>query len=234
MRRYLIVDDNRELAENLAEIIEDQGAQAVAVASGPEAVEAVRAGRFDALVTDMRMPVMQGAEVVHAIRRLDPGLPVVVITAYTDEDDLEAARREGLLAVLPKPVPVPRLLDLLARARRNGLVALVEDDPALRDNLTELLRDRGFGAVEAGTVAEAERLGGAQPLAALVDLRLPGGADGEALRRLTSRLPQMPKLVITGFPELAPDVPCRGVFPKPFDTGGLLDELERLYRERGG
>src|SRR5579859_2009935 len=120
MRSYLIVDDNTAFAENLAEILTDAGDEAVIAPSGEGAIELVRARRFDALLCDMRMPDMGGAEVVHRLRRIDPGLPAIVITAYTTDDQLVAAWREGLLAVLPKPVPVPRLLDLLRVARRDG------------------------------------------------------------------------------------------------------------------
>jgi CheY-like chemotaxis protein len=102
MRRYLIVDDNRAFAENLAEILEDDGAEVTVVAGGAEAIEAARKTKFDALITDMRMPVMSGARLVHEIRAVDPGLPAIVVTAYTGEDDLTAARDEGLLAVLPR------------------------------------------------------------------------------------------------------------------------------------
>ena len=158
-RRYLVVDDNVAFAENLAEIVADAGAEAVIVDSGPRALELVGEQRFDALVSDMRMPEMNGAELVHRIRRADPALPALVVTAYTADNELEAARQEGLIGVLPKPVPVARLLELLGGARRNGIVALVEDDVALADNLTEALRTRGFAAVTAGSVIETERLG---------------------------------------------------------------------------
>ena len=101
MRSYLVVDDNRDFAENLAEILRDGGDDVVVAADGREAAEAVRAGRrFDAILTDMRMPLMGGAELVHEIRRLDPGAAALVITAHVGDDALEAARREGLLAVL--------------------------------------------------------------------------------------------------------------------------------------
>ena len=96
--------------------------------------------------------------------------------------------------MLPKPVPVPTLMGLLSTARRDGLVALVEDDPALADNLSEVLRARGFSCVTARSVLETEQLSTVRPFAALVDLRLPGGPDGEALRRLRARFPEMPTL----------------------------------------
>jgi DNA-binding NtrC family response regulator len=231
MRHYLVVDDNLELAENLAEILQAEGAQAVAVGGAEAALAQVRAQRFDAVLTDMRMPVSNGAALVHQLRQLDPGLPACVMTAYTSDDDLAAARREGLLAVFGKPVPVEGLLRTLSAARRDGLVALVEDDPALLDNLTEALQERGFGVVTAASVTEADRLGPVRPCAAVVDLRLPGGPDGEALRRLEARFPELPRLVITAHASPDGPLPAAELFQKPFDTAALLDALERLHAQ---
>jgi two-component system, response regulator PdtaR len=232
MRRYLIVDDNRDFAENLAEILRDQGDEVAIAEGGPEALSLATVQRFDAVLTDMRMPLMGGAELVHEIRRMDPQAAAMVITAHVGDDALEAARREGLLAVLSKPVAVNRLLSLLAAARRNGLVAVIEDDEKLADNLCEALRTRGFAAVTAASVVETERLGPVHPFCALVDLRVPGGPDGEALRRLVAKFPGIPVLIITGLADV-PAVPHVRHFTKPFDTGALLAAVEELHGAHG-
>ncbi len=229
MRRYLVVDDNRDFAENLAEILRDRGDEVVVAEDGREAAAAVQGRRFDAILTDMRMPLMGGAELVHEIRRTDPGVPAMVITAHAGDDAIEAARREGLLAVLGKPVEVSRLLALLASARRDGLVVVIEDDARLSDNLCEALRTRGFAAVTAASVLETERLGPVRPFCALVDLRLPDGPHGEAMRKLAARFPGLPIIVVTGYHE-PPPLPHEGYFTKPFDTGELLAAVERLHR----
>ena len=117
-RQYLLVDDNRAFAENVAEIVRDLGDEMAVVDGGEQALALVRRRRFDAVVTDMRMPAMGGAELVREIRRVDPGVPAIVVTAHAADEELEAARREGLVAVLYKPVPIHDLLDLLASARR--------------------------------------------------------------------------------------------------------------------
>jgi CheY-like chemotaxis protein len=157
----------------------------------------------------------------------------MVITAHAGDDALEAARREGLLAVLWKPVDVPRLIELLGSARRDGLVAVIEDDVRLSDNLCEALRSRGFAAVTAASVLETERLGPVRPFCALVDLRLPGGPDGEAMRRLGAKYPGLKMIVVTACAE-APPVPHEAFFSKPFDTAELLAAVERIHRARGG
>ena len=230
MKRYLLVDDNAALAENLAEILRDGGDEVTVAESGARALALAAGSKFDAMITDMRMPVMNGAVLLHEIRRVDPGLPVVVITAYTGESDLLAAREQGLLAVLPKPVPIDRLVSLLTTARRDGLVALVEDDVALAENLSEALRERGFSAVTARSVTETDRRGDVSPFAALVDRRVPGGPDGAALQRLLERNPKLPVVVMSGYADSIAQAAWPLTFEKPFQTARLLEAVEKLWR----
>jgi CheY-like chemotaxis protein len=229
MRRYLIVDDNIAFAENVAEILEDAGAKVDVVSSGARALELIDQHRYDVLVSDMKMPIMNGAELVHHIRRIDPGLPAIVMTAYTHDDDLQAARFEGVLAVLPKPAPIGLLLELCGVARRDGLVALVEDDRSLADNLCEALAIRGYSAMLAASLVETKQLGAVRPFAALVDLRIPGGPDGAAMSQLAVKFPGLPLFVVTGCAEVAPPEPHAGLFYKPFVTPVLMDAIARAY-----
>lgn len=232
MRRYLIVDDNRELAENLAEILRDNSAQVVVASDGAQALRCLHSERFDALITDMRMPHMDGTSVVRAARQIDPGVSAVVLTAFTGDEELALARAEGLLAVLPKPVPLERLLHLVGHARRDGVVVVVEDDVALSDNLEQMLAERGFTAVTAHSLEETEGLERFSPFAAIVDLRVPQGPSGEAVRRLRRLFPDLPLIVVTGWEEELPEVGVEAVLPKPFVSSQLLAHLERLHEGR--
>jgi two-component system, response regulator PdtaR len=230
MRRYLIVDDNRPLAENLAEIVRDCGDEAAVATSGAEALTLVAAQRFDAILTDLRMPSMDGAQLIREARRADPGLPAIVITAFSKDAGLRAAQTEGPLAVLPKPVPVPRLLRLLAVARRHGRIVLVEDDPVLSDNLAEALQERGFSVAQFASFDALEDLSSDPPLLAIVDLRVPGVPDGGAVRAMAERFPGLPILVVTAYHEAPARRPADRLFLKPFDAGALLGEVESVHR----
>jgi len=220
MGKYLLVDDNEAFAENVAEILRDEGHEVFASSSGEEALRRVRAERYDVLITDMRMPEMGGAALVHQLRRIDPDIPVIAVTAYSGDEDLKVARAEGLLAILAKPPRLERLRELLSAARRNGLVVVVVDDEALADSLCEVLRSHGFTAVQAASVLEAGRLAPVRPFAAVADLRVPGGPDAEAMGRLAMRYPGLPVVAIGGLPD-----------PKPFDPARLMDRLEELHRQ---
>src|ERR1700678_3003791 len=80
--RILIVDDERAMAEMVADGLADRGYEATACASSEEAVTRLRAEAFDALVTDLRMPEVDGLTLLAEARRTSADLPVIVMTAY--------------------------------------------------------------------------------------------------------------------------------------------------------
>jgi CheY-like chemotaxis protein len=229
-RRYLLVDDNRAFAENLAEIVAEQGDEVVVADGAHDALRRIEAHRFDALVTDMQMPGMTGERLVYEARRRDPFLPAIAVTAWAGEESMRPALKQGMLAVLPKPVPLRELLRLLGVARRGALIAVVEDDARLADTLVEVLARHGFTAVWAHSWAEASTLG-VQPLAALIDLLLPDSPRGEVLQAVANRFPGVPVIAMTAFRELAREVPVL-VLQKPFAASVLMGELERIYARR--
>jgi CheY-like chemotaxis protein len=228
-RHYLVVDDNLEFAENVAEIIRETGAVVDVVGDGRAALERVVRTRYDAVVTDMRMPGLTGAELVHEVRAVDPGVPIILVSAYSADAQLQAAKYDGVLAVLSKPSQVPRLLELLTVARRDGMVALVEDDPGLVENLEDLLASRGMTVCSAATVSDVDHLA-VRPFLALVDLKVPGGEAGAALERVRTRFPETPRLVISAY---ADELKCaEECVRKPFDSRQLLRRIESLYEAR--
>ena len=164
-RRYLLVDDNREFAENMAEILTDEGADVTRAVDGPSALSALDHGPFDVMITDMRMPGVTGAELLKLVRVRDPGLPVVVVSAYTRDEQLEEAHRLGLLAFMLKTASPAKLLELLERARRDAVVLAVCDDEARIERAREALergqRGRGDAVLDLGEHAgrHVRRLG---------------------------------------------------------------------------
>ena len=93
----------------------------------------------------------------------------------------------------------------------------------------------GLERVFTGTVAELRpRLGGCRlfctgTMLGLVDLRVPGGPDGEALRSLLTRFPDLPLLVVTAHAEARPPDVSTPIFVKPFDSAALLLAVEQLH-----
>lgn len=111
----LVVDDNQDLAENIAEILGLRGYAALIATSAEEALPRALAEHLDLLVTDFRLPGMSGAELVRLLREKRHDLRAVVISAYTDDLTIAAARSAGA-DFLPKPVDLGALARLLSAA----------------------------------------------------------------------------------------------------------------------
>jgi two-component system response regulator HydG len=114
--RILVVDDNLEMARTLAEGLDDRGYQAVPVSSGGEAIARLEAGGVTAVVTDLRMPNVDGLAVLEASRRLDPGRPVIIMTAFSAIDSAVESIRRGANHYLTKPFKQEELYIFLGRA----------------------------------------------------------------------------------------------------------------------
>ena len=114
--RVLVVDDNLEMARTVGDGLADLGYEAVAVGSGRAAVDALQAQQIDVVVTDLRMPSVDGLEVLAASRRLDAERPVIVMTAFSAIDTAVESIRQGAYHYLTKPFKQDELAIFLARA----------------------------------------------------------------------------------------------------------------------
>jgi len=117
--RILVVDDEAEMAEVIAENLHERGYDTVSVSSSAEALRLLKEARIDALVTDLRMPEIDGLALLRASRALDPSRPVIVITAYGSLSTAMQAVDDGTWHYLTKPFR----LDVLARLLEQALSA---------------------------------------------------------------------------------------------------------------
>jgi CheY-like chemotaxis protein len=102
-RRVLIVDDNVDLADNIAEILQIDGHLTEIAGSAEEALEKVLGAEPDVVVTDYRLPGISGAVFIERIRRNGRALLAVVISAYTDDQTIREAREAGA-TFMAKPI----------------------------------------------------------------------------------------------------------------------------------
>ncbi len=129
-RRVLVVDDEPTARRSLAWLLCDAGYEVMTAADGEEALAALDQSRFDLLLTDLRMPGVDGLDLLRRGRILDPDLTVVMMTAHGDVTDAVRAMSEGAFWYVPKPVDLDQLLDVLHRAFL--LRALREESAAAR------------------------------------------------------------------------------------------------------
>jgi DNA-binding NtrC family response regulator len=101
--RILIIDDNVNFAENIAEILQIDGHVTEIAASAEEALSKVLAARSDVVITDYRLPGIDGASLVRQLNQMGLRVHSIVISAYTDERTIADARSAGATFV-PKPI----------------------------------------------------------------------------------------------------------------------------------
>src|SRR6185503_8057135 len=121
-RRVLIVDDNADLAETLAQIVVGWGHEVAIAGDGPSALELVRNFQPDAALIDIGLPGVTGYEIARRIRAdvFDRDLHLVAITGYGRPEDRDAARAAGFDAHMTKPVALNRLREMLERKLAPG------------------------------------------------------------------------------------------------------------------
>jgi two-component system response regulator HydG len=135
-RRVLVVDDELAMAETLADGLVERGYEAIAVGSSQEAATRLAEQPWDALVTDLRMPGVDGLSLLALSKRAAPERPVIIMTAYSAVESAIESIRQGAYHYLTKPFKVEELALFLARAL---------DESRLRAETTALkraLRDR--------------------------------------------------------------------------------------------
>lgn len=115
--RILVVDDNVEMLSSLRDIVELRGWRTDGAGSGEEAVRKFEDADYDAVLMDVRMPGMNGVDALRAMKRRRPRVPVILMTAYSARDLMEAAGDEGVAEVLSKPVAIEALYTILDEIR---------------------------------------------------------------------------------------------------------------------
>jgi len=103
MKKILIMEDMPEHAFLIQHALVQLGFLTVACHNTFRAVEMVRAREFDVIVTDLRMPEMGGIEFIGYIRAIDKHIPIIVVTAYTSDDDKNETFQAGANYFISKP-----------------------------------------------------------------------------------------------------------------------------------
>ncbi|MGE3275519.1 MAG: response regulator [Vicinamibacterales bacterium] len=233
----LVVDDDRQMVRTLSAVLNLHGWEVVGAYSGEEALEVFDRQPFDAVVMDVRMPGISGVEAFREIHARQPGVPVILMTAYAAQELLAQAQQEGALRILSKPVPLPALTELLEDvAGRQQTVLLVDRDKAGLTELARTLEEAGRRVVEAETLPDAlALLERREPGAVVLDLNLGEMHPADAVLAIRHVSPAVALILATLHREqLArtldrlPPGTVYATLVKPFPPNELVELLDRL------
>ncbi len=148
----LLVDDEESFRTTASILFRKRSINLTAAASGKQAIEEIKKGKTDVVVLDLKMPDMDGNEVLHAIKKLSPRVEVIILTGHGTSESVFYGLREGAFAYLTKPCDIDLLTVKIREAffRKKGLA---EVDRRVRDVMVPLSSFSSVG--EDWTVAEA-------------------------------------------------------------------------------
>ena len=127
--RVLVVDDDPGMRDGMAMSLKRSGFFAEQARGGEEALRMVRPGAYDAVVTDLRMPGMDGLQLTARLKAVDPGLPVLLITAFGSLESAREAMRLGAFDFLSKPFSPEELITALKAAAKPFEYRIYQDAP---------------------------------------------------------------------------------------------------------
>ncbi len=113
MAKILVVDDQIGILQMLQILFEIEGHQVFVASNGLEAVETAKKEKLDLVLMDVKMPFMNGIEALKLIKKKNPNLPVLMMTAYAELNQKVIAKEQGIVDWLYKPLDIEKLKNVV-------------------------------------------------------------------------------------------------------------------------
>jgi DNA-binding NtrC family response regulator len=239
--RILVVDDNPEFCQNLADILETEGCEVVTAYDGFKALESVKQNGFDLVFMDIKMPAMNGVETFKKMKEIAPGTRVIMMSAYAVEDLIKEALQEQAFGFLKKPVDFEKLYKLIEQATaKGGLILVVDDDQEFCANMNNILTDKGYRVSTAhdGDMA-IEKVWENNFDIILLDMKLPPLNGLETYLAIREIRWNAVVIVITGYLQEMGDLIQKTLqesayvcMEKPVNMDGLISLLDKIEEQK--
>jgi two-component system response regulator (stage 0 sporulation protein F) len=235
--RVLVVDDEWSMAKTLVDVLRLKGFRAEAACSGPQALEMMAGDPFDCVLTDIRMPDVNGVELLRAMRAMQSSVQVVLMSAYAAGDLIREGLGAGAIAGFVKPLDIDLLSWFLSKLGEQHSIVIADDDGRCWDKARADLEGRGFRVQkvhEPGGLLPALRPSGQ---VVFLGTGLNGVPGLELLKRIRERHGTLPVvLTMEGRERLSSEVDeARGLnvhewLGKPVQIEELLGVLAQIRR----
>jgi CheY-like chemotaxis protein len=237
--RILLVDDNEDFLDSTRDVLEIEGYDVVTATNGPEAIARAAAEAFDLILMDIKMPGMNGVESFIEMKKHNPRIEVIMATAYSVQDLITQALKEGARAVLQKPLNLARLFDTIREIRSRGaggVVLVADDDRALCDSLRDTLEQAGYSVCTAYSPAEVIREVEERRFdLLLLDMKMPILNGLEVYRQVKAIQPDIVAVLISGYAHEMNDLinttlteSAHAFLRKPIDMQALLTVVDNV------
>lgn len=239
--RILIVDDDRRMAKTLKDIFNTKGYEAEVAYSGPEALEKMAEGNFNCVLTDIKMPEMNGVDFYKRLKKEQSDIPVVMMTAYSTDKLTNEGLEEGAIATLTKPLDIEAIFSFLSMLRKESCIVIVDNDPRFCKTLGDILQGRGYEVSQITDPHDVmERI---KPDLQLVflDIKLNSINGLDVLKKIRKKYPHLPVILVTGYREEVASVIDEALkmgaytcLYKPLQIEELIEVLRKVHHQELG
>ncbi|MCH8079307.1 MAG: response regulator [Proteobacteria bacterium] len=234
--RILVVDDDRDFAESMGDLITLEGHQPILAYNGIEALEIFKQNNIDLILIDYMMPGLNGIETLSEIRKLNSAVPVVMITAFSNSKLVKEATCQGAIEVLDKPFDINKLTKIFSRIKHFYNILLLDDDKDFADSMSTALLDEGFKVTVAYNTKQAlDCISKSEIQILILDIRINGKTGIDFWYSIREVHPNLPTIFISGYTDQFFDqiekimkLTKIEVMNKPFAPSELISTIRHL------
>ncbi len=134
MAKILIIDDEPDMLKLLSMILREKTAYEITTTNNPiEAVTLAKNGGFDLVISDLKMPGLDGIEIIEAVKKVDEDIPVIIITAFASVESASEAIQKGGFDFITKPFRKEQILFTIDKALK--WLAVQRENKMLKEQL---------------------------------------------------------------------------------------------------
>ena len=236
----LIVDDDIEMTETLSDILKDLGHHVEVANDGVDAIEKVKAQAFDVILMDIKMPGINGVETYKKIKSILPEAIVMMMTAYSVEDLVAEALKEGAYGIMYKPIDIAKVIEFIERVKKSTLILIIDDDLATCETMMDVLKEKGYRIARVSSGEEAVKMvQEAKFDIVFIDVRMPVMNGLEIYLALKKIRPSIKAIMMTGYRQEVQNLVEEAIksnaytcIYKPFDVERVLKLLEGIVARK--
>jgi DNA-binding NtrC family response regulator len=238
--RLLIVDDDVNFRNTLSKILNKKGYETVSAKDGFSALELIKENAFDVVLIDIKMPVMDGVETYKKMKTIKSDIKAIMMTAFSADDLIRDAIKEGVYAVVRKPFDVDMIVNMIEKSKNGSFIAIVDDDPNIGKTIKNILEKKGYSVRSCFSGEDAISLAKDRTHNVFfIDMKLPVLNGVETYLEIKKINPQAAVVMMTAYrqemDELVKQALSKGAYTclyKPFDIEDVLKIIDEILQKK--
>ena len=236
----LIVDDEANYRNTLSKILTVKGYETTLAEGGFQALDIMNDREFDVVLMDIKMPAMNGVETYKKMKAIRPETVVIMMTAFSVENLIEDAIKEGAYAVVRKPFDIDMIINMIEKSKNGAYLAVIDDDPEICKTMKNVMQQKGYSTTTCVTGEEAIALSKERPQDIFfIDVKMPVLNGLETYLEIKKSNPKAVAVMMTGYREEMDDLIKEALHNnaytclyKPFDMDDAIKIIEEVSKSK--